>query len=73
MWIPTPIYEALPYLYILFGVLFFSGTAYIGLSAPGAIVYIGAGIFSIVYGAMIFAKRQMHRQNSPKAGPIKPA
>ena len=59
MWIPTPIYEALPYLYILFGVLFFSGTAYIGLTAPGAFMYIGAGVFSTVYGAIIFAKRKM--------------
>jgi hypothetical protein len=73
MWIPTPIYEALPYLYILFGVLFFSGTAYIGLAAPGALVYICAGVFSTVYGAIIFAKRKMHRENSPKAGPIRPA
>jgi len=64
MWIPTPIYEALPYLYVIGGVLFISGTLYIGLTAPGAALYIACGLISIVYGAVIFAKRQAYRQNS---------
>jgi len=73
MWIPTPIYEALPYLYIIGGVLFISGTLYIGLSAPGAALYIACGLISIVYGAVIFAKRQAYRQNSASAGSAEPA
>jgi hypothetical protein len=73
MWIPTPIYEALPYLYVLAGVLFFSGTVYIGMTAPGAMLYLGTGVFSTVYGAILFAKRHAHRQSSPKAGPLGPA
>ena len=62
MWIPTPIYEALPYLYIIGGVLFISGT-----------LYIACGLISIVYGAVIFAKRQAYRQNSASAGSAEPA
>ena len=73
MWIPTPIYEALPYLYIIGGVLFISGTLYIGLTAPGAALYIACGLISIVYGAVIFAKRQAYRQNSASAGSAEPA
>lgn len=64
MWIPTPIYESLPYACVLGGVLFISGTLYIGLSAPGAPLYTGCGLVSIVYGAYIVAKRRNHRQAS---------
>lgn len=73
MWIPTPVYEALPYLYVIGGVLFISGTLYIGLSAPGASLYIACGLVSIVYGAVIFSKRQAYRNNAPKPGPADPA
>jgi len=67
MWLPTPIYEALPYLYVIGGVLFISGTLYIGLNAPGATLYIACGLIAIVYGAYIFARRRAHR-NMAKTG-----
>ena len=73
MWIPTPIYEALPYLYILGGVLFISGTLYIGLTATGATLYIGCGLVSIVYGAYILSKRHAYRSQSPRSGPAETA
>ena len=73
MWIPTPIYEALPYLYILGGVLFISGTLYIGLSATGATLYIGCGLVSIVYGAYILSKRHAYRSQSSRSGPTETA
>lgn len=73
MWIPTPVYEALPYLYVLGGVLFISGTLYIGLSAPGATLYIACGLISIVYGAYIFARRHAYRSGSRRTGPAEPA
>jgi hypothetical protein len=73
MWIPTPIYESLPYLYVIGGVLFISGTLYIGLNAPGASLYIACGLLSIVYGAVIFAKRQAYRHQSSKPGSAEPA
>ena len=66
MWIPTPVYEALPYLYILGGVLFISGTMYIGFTAPGAALYVACGLLSIVYGAVIFAKRHTYRKGLTK-------
>ena len=73
MWIPTPIYEALPYLYVIGGVLFISGTLYIGLTAPGAPLYIACGLISIVYGAVIFSKRHAHRNSNARSGPAEPA
>jgi protein-S-isoprenylcysteine O-methyltransferase Ste14 len=62
MWIPTPIYESLPYAYIVVGVLFISGTLYVGLNHPAAPLYITCGLFSIIVGAAVFAKRQAHRR-----------
>ena len=70
MWIPNPVYEALPYFYMLFGAVFIAGTFYIGFSAPGAMIYIGAGIFSGIYGAVIFARRQAFRRRSEPEVPI---
>lgn len=66
MWIPGPIYESLPYAYIIGGVLFISGTLYIGVNAPGATLYIACGLISIIYGAAIFSKRQAHRRGTRK-------
>ena len=73
MWIPTPIYEALPYLYVIGGVFFISGTLYIGVHAPGAPLYIACGLVSIVYGAWIFAKRHNYRNKTARSGPGDPA
>ena len=73
MWIPTPIYEALPYAYILGGVLFITGTLYIGLTAPGASLYIACGLISIVYGVFIFSKRRAYRSGLSKTSQIEPS
>ena len=61
MWLSAPIYESLPYLYILSGALFISGTRYIGATAPGVSMYITCGLISIVAGVVVFARRQAHR------------
>ncbi len=70
MWVPTPIYESLPYAYVIGGVIFISGTLYIGLSHAAAPLYIGCGLISIVSGIYIFAKRQFYRKKSPNSGPL---
>jgi hypothetical protein len=73
MWIPTPIYEALPYAYVLGGVLFFTGTLYIGLTAPGAALYIACGLLSSVYGLFIFSRRRAYRSGLGKTGQFEPS
>jgi hypothetical protein len=65
MWLPTPLYEALPYLYSLVGLTFISGTLYIGLQHPNAVLYIVCGLVSIISGIIVFGKRQFYRRNSP--------
>jgi hypothetical protein len=61
MWLPAPLYESLPYTCILIGILFISGTLYIGVSAPGATLYLACGLISTVYGAVVFVLRQTYR------------
>lgn len=61
MWLPAPLYESLPYIYILIGTLFISGTLYIGVTAPGATLYFACGLINVVYGAVVFVLRQMCR------------
>lgn len=61
MWLPAPLYESLPYLYVLGGTLFITGTLYIGVSAPGASLYMACGLISTVTGIVVFVLRQTCR------------
>ena len=61
MWLPTPLYESLPYIYVLCGALFIFGTLYIGVTAPGATLYIATGMICIVFGSVVFVLRQTSR------------
>ena len=61
MWLPAPLYDILPYLYILCGALFISGTLYIGVTAPGASLYLACSLVSIVAGVAVFMLRQAYR------------
>lgn len=61
MWLPGPVYTCLPYVYVLCGALFIFGTLYIGVTAPGATLYIACGLISIVYGSVVFVLRQTSR------------
>ena len=67
MWLPGPLYESLPYLYILGGVLFISGTLYIGVTAPGASLYIACSVISLVYAVVVFVRRQAYRAAAEQA------
>ncbi len=58
VWLSGPIYNSLPYVYVLGGAIFWSGTRYIGITAPGAILYVACGLFSIVCGGVVFARRR---------------
>ena len=62
VWLPERIYEALPYLYVVFGSLFNAGIIYVGLDAPGAAYYLATGTLCTLYGLAVFFRRQMHRR-----------
>ena len=61
MWLPAPLYESLPYIYLLSGMSFIFGTLYIGVAAPGATLYFACGLISIVFGVVVFLLRQACR------------
>ena len=63
MWLPGPLYEALPYLYAIVGVLFISGALYLGAGTPEAPFYIAIGALTILGGLTVFQRRQAYRQN----------
>ena len=47
MWLPKPVYKALPVTYALVGVLFIMGAVYLDLRDPMSPVYLALGAVSI--------------------------
>jgi len=47
MWLPKPVYKALPVTYALVGVLFIMGAFYLDLQYPMSPVYLALGAVSI--------------------------
>jgi hypothetical protein len=66
MWLPEPIYEALPYLYLSIGTTFLGGAIYIGIGHMATPYYFGLGILSILAGIVIHLRRATARKG--KAG-----
>ena len=70
MWLPGPLYESLPYSYVLAGLLFFGGTWYIGPDAPGTWLYLGSGVFSLIAGIAVFIRRHRYRAAADSNEPM---
>ena len=66
MWLPTPVYESLPYAYVIGGTLFVSGGIYIGPGIQIAPMYVTLGVISILSGVLIFIKRRQARRDNPR-------
>ena len=61
MWLPTPIYESLPYVYVVVGLLLISGATYIGIETGETSVYLGAGAVSVLSGVLVYVRRATAR------------
>ena len=61
MWIPTPLYEALPFLYVSVGSLLIAGVAYIGFDVRSASFYFSLGVACVLFGLFIYYIRYAHR------------
>lgn len=57
MWLPTPVYESLPYAYVVVGIVFISGAAYIGLGQGESTLYLGVGAASALAGIFVYIRR----------------
>ncbi len=69
MWLPTPVYESLPYLYVLVGLLFISGATYIGLETGESSLYLGTGAISVLSGVLVYVRRATARTRDEADGP----
>lgn len=68
MWLPKPLYDALPAIYVLVGLLFLCGAIYLGLVHEASPAYAGVGMVCILSGLLV--RRLRTRQNDDR--PPKP-
>ncbi|MDJ0711103.1 MAG: hypothetical protein QNJ14_11960 [Woeseiaceae bacterium] len=61
MWLPTPLYEALPFLYVSVGSLLIAGVAYIGFDVRSASFYFSLGVACVLFGLLLYYIRYVHR------------
>lgn len=66
MWLPEPVYKALPTAYAVIGVAFILGVLYVGPNHPLGSLYLGIGIVSILAAVTVSLWRSWHRQNRAK-------
>jgi glucose dehydrogenase len=62
MWLPEPIYESLPYVYVACGALMLSGAVYVGIGSDGTPYYLLIGFLSILGGVVIYLRRMTARK-----------
>lgn len=53
MWLPKSVYNALPTLYVIIGLLIAAGVVYMGLGIRGANFYLGLAGLCIVAGIVV--------------------
>ena len=61
MWLPTPIYERVPDVWILLGLLFVSLGLYIGFDFEAIWLYLSLGLACLLCGLGIYAIRYRYR------------
>lgn len=60
MWVSKPIYESLPYFYLLVGAVSLTASMYLGHWIWPEICF-GVGLFCLVAGLVVLLKRRDHR------------
>ena len=65
MWLPTPIYEALPYAYVVAGITLIGGATYIGLGSGESSLYLGTGAICVLSGVLVYVRRNIARSGKP--------
>ena len=62
MWLSKPIYEGLPYFYLLSGILSLAASMYLNYGYWPSICF-AVGLSSLVGGLVVLLKRRDHRAN----------
>jgi hypothetical protein len=68
MWLPTPVYERIPEIWVLLGLLFFALGLYIGFGYTLTFLYLAIGAGCFVRGIWINMIRRFHRSRTDSAG-----
>ena len=64
MWIPRPIYEALPILYVLIGTVMIALLVYLAEASLQAFLYAGVAVACLIAGAVVHKKRTSVRRGA---------
>ena len=67
MWVAKPIYESLPYFYLISGGIFLGASMYVNHSHWPTICF-AAGLICLVAGIVVFLKRRDHRVTDRSVG-----
>ena len=67
MWISKPIYEGLPYLYIVVGAILLGSSMYVNYWHWPTICFV-SGLSSLVAGLVVWLKRRDYRDTDGRAG-----
>ena len=65
MWLPKPLYEALPAIYVIVGVLFLCGATYLSFVHEAAPAYAAIGTVCILSGLLVRRLRAQSRHGQP--------
>lgn len=72
MWLPKPLYDALPAIYVIVGVLFLGGAAYLGFVNGAALAYAGIGTVCVLNGLLVRQCRERSRRSETSRPPGEP-
>jgi len=67
MWLPTKLYERLPLIWLIIGLLFFAAAFYMSFAYEWSIWYFGAGVSCCVWAGILFLVRS-RREQAPQSG-----
>jgi len=73
MWLPTPIYEKTPQLWLLMALLFVVLGLYIGFGYKLTYFYVLLGLVCGVRGVQVWRMRLSHRRETPDAAQMEGA
>jgi hypothetical protein len=68
MWVSKPIYESLPYFYLLVGLISLAASMYLNHWIWPEVCF-GMGLFCLVAGLVVLLRRRDHRDHHRRAGP----